>query len=992
MTSRTPTDLSPQVPIPDDEERRLEVLHAYRVLDTAPEEAFDRITRVAADLFDVPIALVSLVDRDRQWFKSCIGLGVSETGRDASFCAHAIVADEVMVIPDALADRRFATNPLVTGEPHIRFYAGAPLKTREGASLGSLCIIDTSPRPAFSAEDQARLQTFADLVVDLLQLRIGALDLRTEVQQRERAEEEVQHQRALTELLQAVSSAANNSDSLEEASCIALQEVCLHLGWPLGQLFLLDGDRLVAGEAWHSSEPERFEVFREATRDLVLREGEGLPGRVLSEGASVFMPRPPDRARSGRVEAAVAAGIEAGAAFPILVKGEIVGVLEFYLTDPTRPDEETLQTMAQIGTQLGRVVERARARDELVRAERLAAAQAESSSRLAAIVRSSQDAIVAKDLKGTVTSWNAGAERMFGYLAFEMVGRPLQEIFPPGRRDEEPRILFEIAAGRAVENLETERVTKDGRTIQVSVSVSPVYGPTGEVIGASTINRDITRQKAAEAELRASEERARSIIDTAADAYVSMDPDGTVADWNSSAERMFGWTRAEAVGRRLSEMIIPPRYREAHESGLRRFLDTGEGPVIGQRIEIEALRRDGAEFPVELAIWPLRSVAGLSFNAFIADISQRHRAEREIRDSEAFKGAILSSIAEGVIVSDAEDRIVLINPAMEGLGGWSSDEVRGRPMTEVYVAVDQRGHPINAEHPRIGELFYDRDGVLTSRGHAVSLLKRDGLPVPVSWTLATIRDEAGDPQGRVAVLRDVTEEREVDQLKSSLVSTVSHELRTPLTMIQGFSELLLARDMGRDKSLEALNQIHVSAERLARLIDDLLSVSRIDSGSIGLDLEPLDLARLVDRVVTDFSAAGRDLIVSSEDNLPRVLVDSDRTLQVLTNLVSNAVKYSDDGPVEVRVARVEDAVRVSVTDHGIGLSQVELSQLFQKFFRADNSDVRKRPGTGLGLYITKHLVELQGGRMSVTSERGRGSTFSFTVPIAGAETDRGEER
>lgn len=158
-------------PKPLDEEHRLEALYNYQVLDTPPEEAFDRITRIAADRFAVPIALVSLIDRDRQWFKSCVGLTATETPRDAAFCAYAIMRDDVLCIPNALADERFATNPLVIEAPHIRFYAGAPLVTADGFRLGTLCLIDTKPRSPLSASEQSILKDLAALTVDALELR-----------------------------------------------------------------------------------------------------------------------------------------------------------------------------------------------------------------------------------------------------------------------------------------------------------------------------------------------------------------------------------------------------------------------------------------------------------------------------------------------------------------------------------------------------------------------------------------------------------------------------------------------------------------------------------------------------------------------------------------------------------------------------------------------------------------------------------------------------
>lgn len=158
-------------PISSDEQARLDALDAFCVLDTAPETGFDLITRCAALVFNAPIALVSLIDKDRQWFKSCVGLDVTETPRDMAFCAHAIMRDDVLCVPDTLTDCRFAQNPLVTGAPHIRFYAGAPLITRNGYRLGTLCVIDTKPRKVLDDAYKAKLKIFADMVVERLEQR-----------------------------------------------------------------------------------------------------------------------------------------------------------------------------------------------------------------------------------------------------------------------------------------------------------------------------------------------------------------------------------------------------------------------------------------------------------------------------------------------------------------------------------------------------------------------------------------------------------------------------------------------------------------------------------------------------------------------------------------------------------------------------------------------------------------------------------------------------
>jgi PAS domain S-box-containing protein len=477
-----------------------------------------------------------------------------------------------------------------------------------------------------------------------------------------------------------------------------------------------------------------------------------------------------------------------------------------------------------------------------------------------------------------------------------------------------------------------------------------------------------------------------AILKEANDAYVAMDRVGLVLDWNRQAEATFGWTYEQARGRPVAELIIPPRYREAHRQGLRRYLDTGEASVLNKPVELSALHRDGHEFPIEITIWPLEDEDGTTFSAFVRDITKRLETEEALRRSEARKTALLESIAEGVVTTDADGRITSINPAMERLSGWRQVEVFGRNYSEVYPAFDAFGEPVPQQERILTRALADK-AIVTSRGFDMFFLIRDGRRVPVSATAAPISGSDGESVGAVEVVRDVSDELEVDQLKSSLVSTVSHELRTPLTMIQGFSELLLTRDLSEKRSQEALKQINASAERLSRLIEDLLSVSRIESGRLVARTEPERLDEVIEEVVGGFDEReDRSLVVDVEPHLPKVMADRDKLVQILTNLVSNALKYSaPHTPVDVAADRVGSSVQVAVTDRGIGLTEEEQTQLFSKFFRADRDEVRDAGGTGLGLYIAKSLVEMQSGQLWVNSRIGEGSTFHFTLPVATEE-------
>ena len=256
------------------------------------------------------------------------------------------------------------------------------------------------------------------------------------------------------------------------------------------------------------------------------------------------------------------------------------------------------------------------------------------------------------------------------------------------------------------------------------------------------------------------------------------------------------------------------------------------------------------------------------------------------------------------------------------------------------------------------------------------------------------------------MLRNVTREREVDRMKSEFVSLVSHELRTPLTSIKGYIDLLLDGDAGEltGEQRGYLDIVKDNADRLIALINDLLNVSRIESGKIELQRGPLDLARLIhgvaDSLRPSIEAKGQHLTLSLAGGhesspggrdgtlLPAVLADADRVTQILTNLLSNAYKYTPvGGSISVRACTQGDHVRVDVQDTGIGLSTEEQAQLFTRFFRARNQTTQEVGGTGLGLSIARSLVEMQGGKITVSSAPGQGSTFSFTLPIAQTQAE-----
>jgi signal transduction histidine kinase len=354
------------------------------------------------------------------------------------------------------------------------------------------------------------------------------------------------------------------------------------------------------------------------------------------------------------------------------------------------------------------------------------------------------------------------------------------------------------------------------------------------------------------------------------------------------------------------------------------------------------------------------ALLGLAGNQIAGALEAALRLEEAERAAGEAR-AVFYAIADGVLLSDPFGRVTAMNRALEALTGWTEAEARGRPYAEVLpIAAEQVGGPAD-------------------------LVSRYGRRVPVAVSSAPIFDARGRVVGGVDVIRDVSREREIDEVKSALISTVSHELRTPLTLIHGFAELLVLRDMPVERQRSSAVEILDASRRLARLIDDLLSVSRMESGRLVLDPRPLDLAAVVERILSPFRAmaARHTLRTKLPTSLPVVWGDPDKVEQILTNLVGNAIKYSPGGgEVLVTVEHDGDTVQVSVRDQGIGMSPRDMGQLFEKFYRVDREEVRRAGGTGLGLYITKRLVEMHGGRLWAESWPGVGSVFRFTLPTS----------
>jgi PAS domain S-box-containing protein len=360
--------------------------------------------------------------------------------------------------------------------------------------------------------------------------------------------------------------------------------------------------------------------------------------------------------------------------------------------------------------------------------------------------------------------------------------------------------------------------------------------------------------------------------------------------------------------------------------------------------------------------------------------------------------ALLSSIGDGVIATDQQGNIAVMNKAAEDMLRLPAAEALGRPYYEVWTAETENGEAVKTEdRPMYRALHGDR-AIKTSQYYCV---RRDAqgkeiVKIPILQNISPVVIN-GKTVGVISVFSDITHDKEVDRMKTEFISLASHQLRTPLSAIRWYSEMLLSGDAGSvtEEQKEFMQNVYDSTQRMIDLVNSLLNISRIESGRIIIDPKPTDLNELVGGVVNDLKAKIEEkqqtLIVSVHKELPKINLDAGLIGQVYMNFMTNAIKYTPKGgEISVFVSRKGEELVSQITDNGYGIPKEQQGRLFQKFFRAANAVKVETDGTGLGLYLVKAIIESSGGRVWFQSEENKGTTFWFSLPMSGMKAKAGE--
>jgi PAS domain S-box-containing protein len=551
---------------------------------------------------------------------------------------------------------------------------------------------------------------------------------------------------------------------------------------------------------------------------------------------------------------------------------------------------------------------------------------------LAALVASSNDAIVSKTLDGVITSWNAAAERLFGYTPAEAIGQPILLIIPPDHLDEERQVIAKIRAGERVDTFETVRCRKDGTLVDVAITVSPIRNRSGTIVAASKIVRDISEFRRNERQREELLARERSALE---DATAARDRLQFLAEVSALLTSSLDY---EATLDRAVHLALPR---------------LGDFCNVLVQNEHGRLRHSAWAHVVREKEPLVRELIAALFEG---------PAEKQ---TPTYASRVMTSGKTVVAPHDAlvaaVDRLSPVDPRMREIGEQL------RPYAYVGAPLLVRGRPI---------------GVMSCVRSAHESARDYTEP-----EIALIEDFARRVSLAIENARLFREADELNRLKDEFLATVSHELRTPLSAILGWSRLLSTGQLDAEKARRAVEIIERNTHAQTRLVDDILDVARGMAGNVHLETKPLDLTAVAQRGIDSVApAAAAKQIHIDVHAAPRVCVigDASRLQQVIWNLLSNAVKFTPSGgEVTVSVTALDGSAQLEVSDTGAGIPAEFLPYVFDKFRQADASFTRQYGGLGLGLAITRHLVELHGGTIEARSGgKGQGATFCVRLPVA----------
>lgn len=513
---------------------------------------------------------------------------------------------------------------------------------------------------------------------------------------------------------------------------------------------------------------------------------------------------------------------------------------------------------------------------------------------------------------------------------------------------------------------------------------------------------DVTQRIHNQQLMEQSEERNRNIMNASLNAIITIDKKGIITFWNTQAESIFGWKKEEVIGKTLTETIIPKQHHKGHNAGMQHYLATGEGPVLNRNIELPAVNRWGEEFPIEIAIIPIKENGELFFCSFIQDISERKKAENKLKYQEEKYRNIISNMNLGLIEVDNNEIIQFANQSFATMSGYNLEDLIGKNPSELFVSGDNLKTMQQKKALR-------NQGI--SDVYQIPIQNKSGQLKWWAISGAPNYDDQGNLVGSVGIHLDITDQKQLEielnqqkqkaedasKAKEVFLANMSHEIRTPLNAIIGF-----LRELGRqeltDLQKKYIDNSTIASRHLLSILNNILDISKIEAGEMELEKEDFLFAESIDKVIKilqpQAKQKGLRLAAIIDPKVSLVLkADALRLEQILINLIGNSLKFTHQGKIELKCEVKADHasfqnILIQVTDTGIGMDQKYIETIYKKFSQEDKAITRKFGGTGLGMAITKELVTLMQGDIKIESEKGKGTTFFITLPLEKGNPDK----
>jgi PAS domain S-box-containing protein len=967
------------------EDERPDTLGRFGILDTPPEEAFDRVTRIAAPLFRVPVALISFIDCRRQWIKSQLGVEREEMWRELALCEPMIASDRVLVVADTRRDGRFAEHPAVR-QGGIRFYAGAPLVTREGHHIGTLCIMDHVPRPDIAEEDAEQLARLAGIVVDELELRAVERRLTRELSSRGLAESRL---KLLNDLAEAALAAPDFKAAIRACLSLIAGHVNADCAHACG---LAPHATRCEIEAEYTAPGLDMEGYFEAIRRFPMREDNSITAdaifhqRLIAIGDLSTV----DQRRYAVVRHALEHGIRSLLIIPLENAGTRFG-LTFMFRRPLRDMSEVAETIHSLSGKVRDLLARKQAE------ERIALLQS--------VVLHANDAVMIAEAGASsgdaprIVYVNRSFTAMTGYPAEEVLGRTSHFLHGPATDMVAVERLRAALARWEPTRIEMINYRRDGSEFWAEMDVAPVADANGWYTHWIAVMRDTTARKQAEERLRERElalrqlaDRQSAILDALPAHVALLDPEGRIVSASRSWVDFAAASGIEAavpVGLSYFELCAGDTWGAAGKAiaeGLAALL-AGRRPQVSidHPCEQGGWRRWYRLMAAPLALGPSAGAVVMHF-----DVTSNKLAEEALRREKEFSEFLIRSSTEGIVVFDREFRITLWNPGIEAIIGITADQVLGRRIFEMLPYLVG-----TAGEAAMRAALEGRETSLYDQRYAVRETGRAGF---YEAYFAPLYSRGREVIGGIGFLRETTERRRIeDALRQSqkmeavgqLTGGIAHDFNNMLTVIAGNLELLESKLGGQPRLLRLVNAAALAASRAEKLTQQLLTFSRRQQ----LRPQPIDFNQIVIGMDDLLHRTVGERIAIRKQLAPELwpaLADPNQIETALLNLILNARDAMPNGgqiTIETGNAEIASAqgdltpgnyATLTVTDTGHGMSEEVLAHVFEPFFTT--KEVGK--GTGLGLSQVYGFVKQSAGHVRIESRHGHGTAVRLYLPRA----------